>query len=313
VKERRGNSVDVLRIGHLSTFYHTSLLLMAGGIDDRLGTVVEWKLFGTGPDIIRAFERDEIDIAYIGLPPVVIGIDRGLRIKCIAGGHVEGTVIAGADSLRGFPDVQDLGELLYQFRGKSIGVPGRGSIHDVIVRDCIDSYGLAGDVEVINFPWADLIVEAVRKGEVSIAAGTPNLSVALRRFLGRRILWPPERLWPNNPSYGIAVKEGFLGESELIKKFLLLHEDETSFLKRRPVDASKVIASVVGIVDEDFVLETLMVSPKYCASLSEGYISSTMKLVKAMKRLGYIKQEPAAHEIFYTDIINEIHPGRAHY
>ena len=45
-----------IRIGHLSTFYHTAVLLMAqGDADARLGAETEWKLMGTGPEIMKAF------------------------------------------------------------------------------------------------------------------------------------------------------------------------------------------------------------------------------------------------------------------
>ena len=90
-----------LRIGHLSTFYHTAIILMADGkLQEDLGVDVEWRLFGTGPSIIDAFEKGELDIAYVGLPPALIGIDRGVKIKCVAGGHIEGTVICGKEELQ---------------------------------------------------------------------------------------------------------------------------------------------------------------------------------------------------------------------
>ncbi|MEJ2685308.1 MAG: hypothetical protein P8Z71_13060 [Candidatus Sulfobium sp.] len=53
-----------LRIGHLSTFYHTAVLLMAReDTRQRLGTDIEWTLFGTGPAIVKAIEKNEIDLA----------------------------------------------------------------------------------------------------------------------------------------------------------------------------------------------------------------------------------------------------------
>ncbi|MBA4373947.1 MAG: sulfonate ABC transporter substrate-binding protein, partial [Thermodesulfovibrio sp.] len=38
-----------LRIGHLSTFYHTAILLMARqDLEQQLGIEVAWQLHGTG-------------------------------------------------------------------------------------------------------------------------------------------------------------------------------------------------------------------------------------------------------------------------
>lgn len=304
-----------IRIGHLSTFYHTAILLMAeGDTDARLGAEIEWKLMGTGPAIMKAFSRDELDLAYIGLPPAIIGMDQGIRVICVAGGHVEGTVMAGKAQWTGFPETGDLGMILRQFRGRKIGVPGKGSIHDVILKDCIEQHGLEREIEIVNYPWADLVTEAVVKDEVSAAVGTPALAVAIKRFAAGRVLYPPSRLWPNNPSCGIIVDTGYLArETTRVERFLRLHEEATEFIRRRPAEAARLIADYVGIVDERFVLDTLMISPKYCAQLTDGYVSATMKFVTVLKKLGYIGSDIAQGKIFYFDLIARIHPGREHY
>ena len=88
-----------------------------------------------GLDLVNAMQAGELDLGYIGLPPVIIGVDRGIPLKCIAGGHIEGTVmIAGKDvlPLAGCPGMR---EFLTQFAGRAVGTPPRGSIHDVIVNE----------------------------------------------------------------------------------------------------------------------------------------------------------------------------------
>ena len=77
-----------LRIGHLSTFYHTAFLLKGTSLLAGEGISAVWTLFPSGPDIINAMHRGELDLAYIGLPPVIIGIERGLPLACIAGGGI---------------------------------------------------------------------------------------------------------------------------------------------------------------------------------------------------------------------------------
>jgi NitT/TauT family transport system substrate-binding protein len=304
-----------LRIGHLSTFYHTAVLLMADReTAGKIGRDIEWRLFGTGPAIVNAFERGELDLAYIGLPPAVIGIDRGVRIRCIAGGHIEGTVISAKGKYRGFPEIDDLGEILRQFRGMKIGVPGKGSIHDVILAECLDRFCLRGEVGVRNFQWADQVTEAVVKDEVAAAFGTPALAVAVRRFAGGRVLYPPTRIWPHNPSYGIIADDRLLqGDAAIIEKFLALHEEAAELLRTDPVCAARIISAYVGFIDAEFVLDTLMISPKYCAQLSREYIASTVEFVETMKRLGYVKGDIGEAEIFDTSFINRVHPAGHHY
>jgi NitT/TauT family transport system substrate-binding protein len=304
-----------LRIGHLSTFYHTAILLMARrDIEQRLGIEVEWRLHGTGPSLVQAFEKGEIDIAYIGLPPAIIGIDRGVPITCIAGGHVEGTVISGSSLLKGFPGAADPHEVLVQLRGQTIGVPGKGSIHDVILTELLDSGGLREAVTVRNFAWADQITEAAVKGLIAAAVGTPALGVALRRYAGFELLCPASRIWPNNPSYGILTGREFLQkERTVILQFLGIHEEATAFLRGSAAEAAEIIARFIGFVDAGFVLETLQMSPKYCADLSEDYMQSTLDFVGCLRRLGYIRRDIPRDEIFDVSLIRTVHPGPAHY
>ena len=304
-----------LRIGHLSTFYHTAILLMTRkDILSRMGIDVEWTLMGTGPAIMKAFGRGELDLAYIGLPPAIIGMEQGQPVVCIAGGHMEGTIMAGKSRWLGFPETDDLGAVLGQFEGKTIGVPGNGSIHDVILKDSIARYAPGRNIVVRNYPWADLVTEAVVKDEVAAAFGTPALAIAIKRFAGGKILIPAARLWPDNPSYGIVVDRSFLNaHRNTVGRFLITHEEAESVLRKAPAHAAQAIADHVGIIDREFIFETLRVSPKYCAALTKGYIASTMDFVKALKTLGYIKRELDKDEIFDTSLIETIHPEKDHY
>ncbi len=304
-----------LRIGHLSTFYHTAILLMARqDITARLGIEIEWTLMGTGPAIMQAFGRGELDLAYIGLPPAIIAMEQGAPIVCVAGGHREGTVMVGKSRWLGFPETDDLGAILGQFEGMTIGVPGNGSIHDVILKDCIAHYAAGKNILVKNYPWADLVTEAVATEEVAAAFGTPALAIAIKRFAQGKILYPAARLWPDNPSYGIVADKSFLKtHQELVERFLLAHEEAEAILRNDPADAARTIAQQVGIIDPEFVLETLRVSPKYCAQLTPAYIAATMAFVRALKKLGYIKREPGQDEIFDTSLISRVPSGKDHF
>ncbi|MBF0328266.1 MAG: ABC transporter substrate-binding protein [Nitrospirae bacterium] len=286
-----------LRIGHLSTFYHTAIILM----DSPISTHADagWRLFGTGPAIVDALEKKELDIAYIGLPPAIIGIHRGVPIKCVAGGHVEGTVMTGFNKYKGLAETDSLEEILNQFIGMKIGVPGKGSIHDLILQDCLQNCGLRQHIEVINYPWADLALEDLAKHRIEAAFGTPALAVAARHYADCKILYPPSKLWPDNPSYGILVSKPFLEEHrDTVAEFLKAHAKATELLRNDPRKAAAVISAKVGVVDQDFVLETLSVSPKYWAQITDAYKNCTIRLMLALKKLGYIEREIYADEIF---------------
>lgn len=304
-----------LRIGHLSTFYHTSLILQGlDWIEDKLGLEADWYLFGSGPAIIEAFGRREIDIGYVGLPPVIIGMTKGIPIKCVAGGHLEGTVFLAKPDFKSLDELGSKSNVLRQFKDSVIGSPPAGSIHDVIIRGMLREEGLEECVSVKNYPWADFIVEALAEGEIDAAIGTPALAVAADRACGTRIMIPPHWLWPNSPSYGIITSTNLIKEApDIVEGFLALHEEASNLIRTDPKTASKAVSEVVEIIDEDFVFETYRISPRYCAALSQGFIDASLAFAALLEKLKYISRLINAEELFDMSFVNTIHPEVPHY
>ncbi len=304
-----------IRIGFLSTLYHTSHLIRQDSlIEKRLGVESRWRLYGTGPAMVEAFGKEEIDLGFIGLPPAMIGLSAGVPLVCVGGGHVEGTVVVGGRAFRPLEESKDLGNFLAQFQGFKVGIPSRGSIHDVIFRHLLESHGIV-DVEIVNYSWADLILHGLRRGDVHAAVGTPPLAILCRQELGMRVLAGPGGLWPFNPSYGIvAARNTVTGPvSGLLEGFLKIHEECCNLLREFPGRAARTVSLALPGVEEAFVLRTLEVSPRYCASLPALYVRSCLAFGPAMLRLGYLKRVPAEHEMFDFRFICKVHPEAHHY
>ena len=307
--------MPTLRIGHLSTAYHTAFVLMGSHwIEEKMGIKSEWTLFPTGPAMVQAFKKGVLDVGYIGLPPAMIGIEQGLDILCVAGGHVEGTVVTG---LAGYKTLQETGSVeatLQQFKGKKIGTPSEGSIHDVIIRKLVTDAGLAMSVTIENFPWADFILEAMEDGIVAGGCGTPPLAVLANKYLEASLILPPSAIWPYNPSYGIVATKQIISESaDLVNGFLEIHEAACNLMREKPGKAAAIVAKEIGIVDEAFLQQVFRVSPKYCASLPPEYIESTLAFVPVLREMGYIKRDLSEAEVFDTSLIKRVHPNPHHY
>lgn len=297
-----------LRIGHLSTTYHSSFILMGANWLEREGIEPEWKLFGGGPAIVRALGKQEIDIGYIGLPPAMIGIDKGLHVRCVAGGHTEGTVMIASPGFMTLDDCgNDLLTFLEQFRGITIACPPAGSIHDIIVRDCLKETALGNDIHVLNYEWADLIPEAIADGIIKVAVGTPSLAVMAKRYCNAKIVIPPEKLWPGNPSYGIIASCDIIENSpDVLLKFIGLHDNACRLILLNTEKASRLVSETIGFIDSDFVRDTYKVSPKYSAGISENYIASTMRFVDVLHALGYISGKLRQEDIFDLRFVREL-------
>jgi NitT/TauT family transport system substrate-binding protein len=299
-----------LRIGHLSTFYHTAFILIGTDWLADAGIEASWKLFPSGPDIMKAMADGEIDLAYIGLPPAMIGISKGVPVKCVAGGHVEGTVLVARGEFGGIDELGDEKAVLAQF--SVIGCPPKGSIHDIIIRDLLRHYPDL-KAEVRNYAWADFALAALTDGEIEAAIGTPALAVGARKFAGGKIVIPPHRLWPNNPSYGIVATDAARKRTDVILAFLRAHERASALIRDDPCAAAKIVARVTDIVDEQYVLDCYRVSPRYCAALSPGFIAATLRFVPVLRELGSLPGALTEGEIFDRTFIAAVHPEPPHY
>jgi NitT/TauT family transport system substrate-binding protein len=299
-----------MKIGYLSTIYHTSFILKGGKFAFDRSDETEWILFPTGPEMMNAFETGKINLGYIGLPPAMIGIARGMKIKCVGGGHVEGTVMIANESYRSYHDLGDIKSILNQFKGKIIGTPTRGSIHDVIIRSMIKD----DEITIKNYLWADFIAEAILEGEIEAGVGTPSLATVASKQYDSKIVIPPNKLWPYNPSYGIVVQEDLISTNgDFIISFLKAHEDASNLIRNEPEIAAKIASQEMGIIDMEFVLDTYQISPRYCAKIPDEYIKSTMDFIPVLKELGYMDQFLNVKDIFNLEFIEKAHKEDAHY
>lgn len=305
-----------MNIGHLSTAYHTNFILMENeDLEKDLNREINWILFGTGPAMVKAFKNEELDIGYMGLPPAIIGIDKGAPIKCVAGGHVEGTIMIAKKIYKTMLDLNNnMEKVLSQFRGKVIGVPSKGSIHDVILNYYLKKHKLLEKVEVKNYGQAEFIAVDMKEGVIEGGVGTPALAIFASTILDSQIIIEPNYLWPNNPSYGIFFHINFINnQPQLITKFLEHHKNASYLLRTSQSLAAEKIAKSFEIIDKSYAESVLKISPKYCISLSEEYMNTTMNFVKELHELGYIKKKLKKNEVFTTEFVKKIHPEATHY
>ncbi|MCX9014827.1 MAG: ABC transporter substrate-binding protein, partial [Candidatus Methanoperedens sp.] len=213
---------------------------------------------------------------------------------------------------RTFGELGDIKSVLSQFKGKVIGSPPKGSIHDVIINNALKEAAFT-DITVKNFTWTDFVLEALADGEIDAAVGTPPLSVAAGRACGAKIIIPPDKLWQDNPSYGIVIRKELLEYPDVVLNFLKVHERASNFIREKPNESAAIVSNIAGIVDREFVLDSYRVSPKYCAALSEGFVSSTMAFVPVLHDLGYISRKLREGEIFDYRFIKKVHWEKPHY
>ena len=307
-----------LNIGHLSTAYHTNWILIGNkDLEKDLNLKVNWSLFGTGPLMVEAFKKGLLDIGYMGLPPAIIGIDNRVPIKCVAGGHVEGTIMIGRKTHKAITELNDdIYETLIQFKGCTIGTPSVGSIHDAILNFYLEQHDLKDEIKVRNYKQAEFIAVDMEKGILEGGVGTPALAVFAKTILDSHLIIPANYFLANNPSYGIFFHEDLIEKyPEMVLTFLRHHKRASYMLRENQDKAAEIISRTFAILNNNkqYVKAVLEISPKYCIALSEGYIKSTEGFINTMFKLGYIKEKLSFDRIFNFKFVEEVHPEGSHY
>ena len=235
--------------------------------------------------------------------------------ELVAGGHVEGTILVGKPETRSFDQCdRDLSSFFGQFNGQKIGVPRKGSIHDVILRYYIQSLNLTESVEILNYDSAEIIAYDIFQGKLAGGVGTPALFCFASTFAQVKLLCPPNLMWKNNPSYGIVMHQNLLdNHPEIVLKFLQYHKDASQLLRDDPKTAAQHIANNFPIIDVNYAKKVISLSPKYCSSLSAEYIEESLKFNQVMKQLGYFSKDLMRADLFEEGFSATVHPESHHY
>ncbi len=197
-------------VGHAVPIIGTETGIFSNGLGNQ--TVIETKLFDSGPQVIESLFANSIDIAYVGPGPAINGFlkSENKGIKILSGAASGGaSFIVHPDS--SISSVQD-------FPGKRIAAPQIGNSQDISLRTYLSENGLktaekGGSVVVFNIPNPDIYTLFV-KGEIDAAWVPEPWATILVNELGGKRLFYEEELWPNKQFASVLL----IGRSDFIEK-----------------------------------------------------------------------------------------------
>ncbi len=278
-------------------------------LERELGVdAVDYKRYESGPLITQAFAQGEADIGFMGIPPVMIGIDKGVPIKVIASTHSEGSsLIARGKNYKNLTELGSIQSVLQQFEGRSVGAPGKGSIQDVIIRTELKKAGVNATIK--NIPIASSLPALLNEGQIEAYVVWPPFEMeGVMKGYGDVVI-PSEKLWPYNPCCALVVTDKFEKEHpDVVQRLVELHNYASMFIMSHPEELADAANAELGINNET-ALASIEFSPKYCALPDERYINSTMEFVNALKDLGYTTNNLTEDQIFDLKYIKKAHPG----
>ena len=234
-----------LRVGYFPNINHAQAVIGLGNGDFQraLGDNVQvtTQIFNAGPSAIEALFANQIDVTYIGPNPAINGYVRsdGQALRIISGSTSGGAVfVVRNDS--GINSAQELAN-------KKFATPELGNTQDVALRNYLLDNGYntkdkGGNVEVIPARTAD-IVSMMTKKDIDGAWVPEPWGAKLIKETNAKVLVDERELWPNGQfvSAHIIARTYYLEKnSDVIKKLLEAHIDETNWINDNPDEALQI-------------------------------------------------------------------------
>ena len=278
---------------------------------EKLGnqTVIETRLFDSGPQVIESIFANEIDLAYVGPGPAINGFLKsdGKALKILAG------AASGGVSLVIHPNSKI--ESVADFSGKRIAAPQIGNTQDISLRNYLYQNNLkpaekGGSVYVINVVNPDIFT-LFSKGELDAAWVPEPWAARLVQQLGGIRLFQEKDLWPDQKfsSAVLIVRSEFLEKHpDIVQKWVEAHVQTSDWINEHPAETKLIFNDFLKKkTGKTFPSEILNDAFSNLQITSDPIESSIHTFAERANSLGYLGREGYTLEgIFYTEPLNSI-------
>ncbi|QBZ90341.1 ABC transporter substrate-binding protein [Pseudomonas viciae] len=301
-----------LRVGYVFAMANAPALIAdKQGYYREEGLNVDLKALGDGPVIQQALAAGELDVAYVGTPPVYQWFSRGLQSRILAKvNYGQAAVIVDAKSPI---------NSLEQLKDKRLAGVKKGSGMDVLLRGYVlkEKAGLNPDkdLDIIDMPPGNMNA-ALDRGIVDAAfSWEPFVSQSLLRG-SSRILLDVNQALPNYPWYVvIALPKTLQERPDDVVKLLRAHRKAIAFLNEHPAEANRLIAeafkleAVQGTDGRTIAPEDIVAQARtrlgWSADLQATDIQFIQRLMNYSHDLGFIDTTLKTEQIVDTSYLEK--------
>lgn len=253
-----------LDVGYMPILPVAQVFVIEGeGWAQEAGLDLNLVRFSDGPAMVEALLADELDVAYVGIGPVMVARARGVPLKVVAAAvkdHV-GFIVQG--EFAGYTDDGSMDQAIARFTAEEGRKPvfasfPKGSVPNTVLRYwLIERLGLDLDAVEIRGMGANAVLDALLGGEVDAAAiMEPILTAVREQVAGAQLKVWGRQLLPGHPGAVLAITESTLAEHpEAATALVALHIRATEVLSQEPSRAARHAQPFLG--DGSLPMETV--------------------------------------------------------
>ena len=303
---------ETIKIGWVYAMANAPVLIAREkGYFKAQGIDVEIMEFKSGPLVHQALSAGELDMAYIGSPPVYHWFSRGLDSRILAKvNYGQAAVISRKDS--GVNALSDL-------KNKKMAGVRKGSGMDVLLRGYV--LGEAAklkpdqDLEIISMPTGNMDSAVDQKVVNAAFIWEPFTSQSLSRG-NTQVIFDMNKAVPKYPWYIVmAMPDTLKNKRTAVIKVLRAHKQAVDYLNSKPNAGNGIIAKAfkLGTVTdvkgnkhkptEIVAMARQRLGWEY--ELKQEDIAFIQQLMNYSYKLGYIKKALSADDIIDNSFMQE--------
>ena len=259
------SGLEELTVAHMPIYPDLQWYVMAGeGYFADIDAEVSGREFTNGPDIVRAFNGGDLDVAMFGIVPAMIVIDRGISAQVTAANIREPMGIMAESS---FHDTfEEHGADAFAMWADERGRPFRfgtfpqGSVPDVLLRYWLQETGVDPEatdaIEILEISGASAVWQAIANDEIdgtSIMEPVPTKLDGTDSPVG--MFRTAADIMPGQPA-AVTLMSDAVRDSELAGQFLEQHVRATEFIEDNPDATADIVESGIGM-DRDLARQAL--------------------------------------------------------
>lgn len=267
-----------------------------GFLEERLkengqeGLDVEWKTLGNTSSIREAMLAEEIDIAFIGIPPFLIGLDNAMDWKIISGLSESAVGLITSDAaLEGISDIKEDHRII---------TPQPGSIQHILLsmaaeRELGDAKAL--DKQLLSMSHPDGLTTMLSGGKEYLHFTTPPYLQKELADDGFKILKTGEECFGGSFTFNIGVcQERIYEDKPVYEAFKAALKDSLNYMDTDFEGTLEILKSAYEYEDEE--LRTYLAEDQMKYTME---VRGLEEFVDFMARNGFINDEPEPDSLYW--------------
>ena len=284
-----GENTETVKIGYLPTDHDSALFVAnATGMFKDAGIDVELYEYNNGGDMMSAMASGELDVGYVGIPPVIYSISKGVPVKIVAGAQNEGSgLLSHSSSVKSITDL----------KGKTVATPGEASIQSVLLKYDLKKHGLnTSDIESPTMKVSSMNDALKTDGIDAMLTYEPYVTIS-KDINNQTLVESSADILPDHPCCVVIMNEKFLSkESDKAKKILDIHKRATEKIEANPEGVIQYLPPHI-VPDSEIEKESLK-HIKWVSDLNDTYKKNVNDFLNIEKDLGIINGDIPQEKLF---------------